>query len=312
MKITLVQAEESSCFWQPKDGYLTCTGALSCFQKMNSTLAFFLTTRFPISDPKLNVTFATLQFLITKFKKHCLTGNYNLKQFFWGSPGLLLAGNLSGMSERGGKRFQRNRRQGRVPPFLLSSPAPEPDLHPSPWEGGGNHLLRTTPFLFLGHFLSSASLTLVLNSLILPTFCLNGKSPFPSKGMSEFWQILPKEISEKQTWGLSIGYLQLGNTSVSARQRGWSCGFSLSFRVPFGLILVIPSIPAPLSPEKASEGGDLSPLEYEMQVATSLYPEEAGAELGIQASGKGRLHPPLVLKSSSKGRTPSDFVISLP
>ena len=69
------------------------------------------------------------QFLITKFKKHCLTGNYNLKQFFWGSPGLLLAGNLSGMSERGeGREIPKKlRRQGRVPPFLPLLPAPEPD-----------------------------------------------------------------------------------------------------------------------------------------------------------------------------------------
>ena len=71
--------------------------------------------------------------------------------------------------------------------------------------------------------------------------------------------------------------------------RGWSCGFSLSFRgFHLDSFLSFHPYQLPFPPEKASEGGDLSPLEWDAGCHFSI-PEEAGAKLGIQASGKGPL-----------------------
>ena len=140
-------------------------------------------------------------------------------------------------------------------------------LHPHPWGGRGQPPpLQTSPFLLLGHF---------------PILCISYfSSEFPSSAHFFFFLIgnhlplqrgclnfgkfcLKKSVRNRPGEGL---FHRLPPAWAKAPWcqpvRGWSCGFSLSFRgFHLDSFLSFHPYQLPFPPEKASEGGDLSPLE---------------------------------------------------
>lgn len=127
--------------------------------------------------------------------------------------------------------------------------------------------------------------------------------------MSELWQILFKEINYKQTARrLFGGFPPAGSNTPQCqppqRQALW---FLIILQgVPFGLILVIPSIPTPfLPPERAT-----------VKVTTQVPWRDAGCQFPLLREGRaepatqasaGRLGP--TSQNSSKGRAHPGFPI---
>lgn len=169
------------------------------------------------------------------------------------------------MSKRGEgtEILKKLRRQELGFPFILLFPAPGLSLLPILlW--GPLPLLLTSSFYFWVIF----SLCISYLSYIVPTsthFLFNWEIAFSLK--EEFLNFgkfcSKKSIRNWHQEGLFLGYLQPRLMHLSVKHQRQALWFLIILQgVPFGLILVIPSIPAPLSPTRKSncEGSDLSPL----------------------------------------------------